>query len=107
METRQQAHVEASESRLSSVETRVQDLLQAFGTLQDTMVKEQHEQSEFRALFGNFLKDHGRRPTGEGDEGEISSSNNNVAQILAKWVELPPFDGIDPRGWLTKAETYL
>ncbi|KAJ1388293.1 Retrotransposon gag domain [Sesbania bispinosa] len=68
METRLQARVEAFESRLSSVETRVQDLLQVVGTLHDTMVREKQEQSEFRALFRKFLKDHGRRLTGEGDE---------------------------------------
>ncbi|KAJ1376273.1 hypothetical protein SESBI_50110 [Sesbania bispinosa] len=68
METREQACVEGIEWCLSSVETRVQDLLQAFGTLQDTMVKEQQEQSEFRALFAKFLKDHGRCSSSEEDD---------------------------------------
>ncbi|KAJ1411581.1 Retrotransposon gag domain [Sesbania bispinosa] len=105
METHLQARVEATESRLVSAETKVHDLLQEFGTLQETVAKEQHEQSEFRVLFEKFQKDQGRYSSGGGEDNGSSGSNpqrmeiDNDARIITKRVKLPQFDGVDSRGW--------
>ncbi|KAJ1390107.1 Retrotransposon gag domain [Sesbania bispinosa] len=80
----------------------------------ETITKEKEEQTEFRGLVAKFLKDQGRRITQGGEEGsEFHGSHDprgeqeNDAHIVAKRVELPSFEGSDPRGWLTRAETYF
>ncbi|KAJ1424211.1 putative retrotransposon gag domain-containing protein [Sesbania bispinosa] len=110
METRLQARVDAHDSKIVSMETSVQELIQSVATMKETMVKGQQEHVEFKNLFMNFLKEQEKRPNRNGGDGPSSSgeaSEVDDLRLLAKRVELPPFEGADPQGWLTKAETYF
>ncbi|KAK7288441.1 hypothetical protein RIF29_01900 [Crotalaria pallida] len=114
METRLQARVEANEARLVQVEGRMEEMTKAFHDLKEKLIADQKDQVEFRKLFMKFVKEQGGRVNDDTEEEsnredspERHRGYEDSAHMMAKRVELPPFDGGDPRGWLTRAETYF
>ncbi|KAJ1376857.1 hypothetical protein SESBI_49499 [Sesbania bispinosa] len=49
----------------------------------------------------------------EDDRSEAENSNGSHTEfesethLVAKRVDLPPFEGSDPRGWISQVETYF
>ncbi|KAK2455764.1 hypothetical protein QL285_003186 [Trifolium repens] len=61
------------------------------------------------AEFRNTLTEEFARLRREPGTPRMSSAEETVSeyQMAVKKVELPPFDGEDPVGWITRAETYF
>ncbi|KAJ1404645.1 Aspartic peptidase, active site [Sesbania bispinosa] len=112
METRLQARIEANESRLVNLENQIQNPVQSLTSMQESLT-EKHEQQEFRNLIVKFMREQVKQPSDEDDGAETENSHGSRTEfesdthLVAKRVQLPPFEGGDLRGWISRAETYF
>ncbi|MDV3201062.1 MAG: hypothetical protein Q8877_02535 [Sweet potato little leaf phytoplasma] len=97
-----------------NVEGKAEELSRSFQDLKDKMLEDQKDQIEFQKLFMKFMKKKGSNASGEDEEEgseyeetpERRREYEEDAHLVAKRVELLSFNGNDPRGWRTRAETY-
>ncbi|KAJ1377407.1 Aspartic peptidase, active site [Sesbania bispinosa] len=93
-----------AESRLFLLNPEFMIYSRRLGLYKETRAKEQHEQSEFRVLFGKFMKDQGRYSSGGGEDNGSSGSNpqrteiDNDARIIAKQNPYEELAAIRQRG---------
>ncbi|KAJ1422761.1 Retrotransposon gag domain [Sesbania bispinosa] len=100
---------------------RVDSLEVKFAALEDSLnlsmveFKQSLLQEMSKMLEKRSFVDHGSGVSGggggaaTGGAGAAFSSGNNMDdyRMTGKKVELPLFDGVDPVGWITRAETYF
>ena len=124
----------SEQNRLDAQEEQIQklqaDMAEIKSALQ-SMESEKEEQAAFRQFVMNWVKHQDKRPGNEvGDEsglfereadsGFVSHPKMNSPfvserdrlspeplQWAAKKVKLPEFSGLDPQGWIKKAELYF
>jgi hypothetical protein len=82
--------VDALEERISALEGSVQNMFDEF---RQTIL------AEFAKLMN--------RPTPETPEASSVKDSADEFKMAVKKVELPAFNGDDPVGWITRAETYF
>lgn len=119
--TRLQSRIEAQDEKIQSLSAQMQEISTAVGSMKELMEK----------LFTGFQNLQAKQPEGfyeteppsGGPVSEVTTGSGSTTQepfldgcirpnhfeaplFSMPRVKLPPFDGNDPRGWISKAELY-
>lgn len=82
---------------------RVEALEEKFGALEESL---RFRMEEFQKLVMAEFAKLREKPSSE-VSSPLSDEVCSEFKMAVKKVELPPFDGDDPVGWVTRAETYF